>query len=71
MHYNFMARGEPLANKILLDSGTELLAKLGEVSIDAGLPAKFNISTIMPLTLKKSLVEIFPRDHSNYLLLAI
>lgn len=59
MHYNFMARGEPLANKILLDSGDELLLKLGQVARDEGLPAKFNISTIMPLTLKKSLPEIF------------
>ena len=59
MHYNFMARGEPLANKILLDSGDELLTKLGQVSKEEGLPAKFNISTIMPITLKKSLTDIF------------
>jgi 23S rRNA (adenine2503-C2)-methyltransferase len=60
MHYNFMARGEPLANQILLDSGDELLSKLGQVAKGEGLPAKFNISTIMPLTLKKSLVDTFP-----------
>lgn len=59
MHYNFMARGEPFANKILLDSGDELLLKLGQIAKDEGLPAKFNISTIMPSTLKKSLPEIF------------
>lgn len=59
MHYNFMARGEPLANKILLESGDELLSKLGQVAKDEGLPAKFNISTIMPSTLKQSLTEIF------------
>ena len=59
MHYNFMARGEPLANKILLDSGDELLIKLGQVAKEEGLPAKFNISTIMPVTLKKSLVDVF------------
>lgn len=58
-HYNFMARGEPLANKVLLNSGNELLAKLGEVARNEGLPAKFNISTIMPITLKKSLTDIF------------
>lgn len=63
MHYNFMARGEPLANQILLDSGDELLSKLGQVAKDEGLPAKFNISTIMPLSLKKSLVDIF--HYSN------
>jgi adenine C2-methylase RlmN of 23S rRNA A2503 and tRNA A37 len=59
MHYNFMARGEPLANQILLDSGDELLSKLGQVAKEESLPAKFNISTIMPLTLKKSLVDVF------------
>lgn len=59
MHYSFMARGEPLANKILLDSGEELLTKLGQVAKDEGLPSKFNISTIMPMTLKKPLVDIF------------
>ncbi len=58
-HYNFMARGEPLANQVILNSGDELLIKLGQVAKDEGLPAKFNISTIMPLTLKKSLVDIF------------
>ena len=59
MHYNFMARGEPFANKILLDSGDELLLKLGQVAKEEGLPAKFNISTIMPSTLKKPLTDIF------------
>jgi 23S rRNA (adenine2503-C2)-methyltransferase len=59
MHYSFMARGEPLANKILLESGDELLSKLGQVAKEEGLPAKFNISTIMPLTLKKSLIDVF------------
>ncbi len=59
MHYSFMARGEPLANKILLESGDELLLKLGQVAKEEGLPAKFNISTIMPMTLKNSLTDIF------------
>lgn len=59
MHYNFMARGEALANKILLESGDELLLKLGQVAKEEGLPAKFNISTIMPVTLKQSLVQTF------------
>jgi adenine C2-methylase RlmN of 23S rRNA A2503 and tRNA A37 len=59
MHYSFMARGEPLANKILLESGDELLSKLGQVAKEEGLPAKFNISTIMPMTLKKSLIDVF------------
>src|SRR6185436_2664452 len=59
MHYNFMARGEPLANKILLESGDDLLCKLGQIAKDEGLPAKFNISTIMPVSLKTSLIKVF------------
>lgn len=59
MHYNFMARGEPLANKVILESGNELLMKLGEMARGEGLPAKFNVSTIMPLTFKGSLVDVF------------
>lgn len=60
LHYNFMARGEPLASQVLTTFGTELLTRLGDMARNEGLPCKFNISTIMPLTLKKSLVEIFP-----------
>lgn len=60
MHYNFMARGEPLANHNILNDATGLLGSLGAQALEEGLPAKFNVSTIMPLTLKKSLVEIFP-----------
>jgi 23S rRNA (adenine2503-C2)-methyltransferase len=59
MSFNFMARGEPLANQTILESGDELLIKLGQVAKEEGLPAKFNISTIMPLSLKKSLVDVF------------
>lgn len=59
MHYNFMARGEALSNKIILESGDELLLKLGQVAKDEGLPAKFNLSTIMPTVLDKSLPSIF------------
>lgn len=59
MHYAFMARGEPLANPLLLDRGDELLVRLGQLAKDEGLPAKFAVSTIMPQTLHKPLVEVF------------
>ncbi len=59
VHYNFMARGEPLANRHFLDSADELLNKLGQLAIAEGLPSKFNISTIMPVTLKQGLREVF------------
>jgi len=58
-HFNFMARGEPLSNKLLLNSADELLIKLGQLARDEGLSSKFNISTIIPENLKRSLPEIF------------
>lgn len=63
MHYNFMARGEPLANKVLLESSAAsdgLLMKLAQLARDEDLPAKFNVSTIMPVTFKGSLIDVFP-----------
>lgn len=59
-HYSFMARGEPLASRVVLDSSTELLGRLGDMSLNEGLPCKFNVSTIMPRTLNMTLVQIFP-----------
>ena len=60
MHYSFMARGEPLCNKTIIDESTDLFSALGHLALDEGLPSKFNVSTIIPVTLKKSLIEIFP-----------
>jgi 23S rRNA (adenine2503-C2)-methyltransferase len=63
MHINWMARGEPLANPTITETSTELLLRLGRMAGDRNLPVKFNISTIMPLTMRKSLVEMFPMIH--------
>ena len=60
VHLNFMARGEPLANPTITETSTELLSVLGQMSRDYNLLPKFNISTIMPVTMRKSLVEQFP-----------
>lgn len=59
VHFNLMARGEPLANKHLLERGDELLIQLGNAAKYRNLRAKFNISTIMPVTLNKSLSDVF------------
>lgn len=59
MHFAFMARGEPLANPFLLDRGEELLIRLGRLAKDEGLPAKFCVSSIIPKTLHKSLIDVF------------
>jgi adenine C2-methylase RlmN of 23S rRNA A2503 and tRNA A37 len=60
MHYNFMARGEALANQNLITNGDEILLELGKMALANKVKPKFNISTIMPKTLKQSLVDIFP-----------
>ncbi len=60
VHLNFMARGEPLANPTVTETGTELLWRLGNMAREYGLRPKFNVSTIMPVTLKKSLCDVFP-----------
>lgn len=59
MHFNFMARGEALANKNIISSADDILLGLGALANGEGLNPKFNVSTIMPLTLKKSLTDIF------------
>jgi len=63
VHFNFMARGEPLANPTITETSSELFFKLGNMAKDKGLASKINISTIMPITFKKSLIEAFPFIH--------
>lgn len=60
IHINWMARGEPFANPTITETSTELLYRLGQQAKERNLPVKFNMSTIMPVTLRKTLVEIFP-----------
>ena len=60
VHVNFMARGEPLANPTVTETSTELFQALHVMSRDLNLHIKFNVSTIMPMTMRKSLVECFP-----------
>jgi 23S rRNA (adenine2503-C2)-methyltransferase len=63
MHYNFMARGEALANKNLLDNADEILLSLAQLAIKENLNPKFNMSSIIPKTLNKSLTDIFKVIH--------
>ena len=50
MHYNFMARGEPLNNPILRDSvkANKLLGSLKELALGVGADPSFLISSIIP-----------------------
>lgn len=59
VHYSFMARGEALSNKYLVNSADEILLSLANLAIKDNLTPKFNISTIIPKTLNKSLSDIF------------
>lgn len=60
MHWNFMARGEALANRWFADNATDLLMDLGRLSLDHGVKPKFNVSTIMPVTQRRRLIDMFP-----------
>lgn len=59
MHYNFMARGEVLANKHIIKDADDILMALAQLAKKDNLNPKFNVSTIMPKTLEKSLTDIF------------
>lgn len=64
VHYNFMARGEPLNNPIVLNNNEELFSNLKKLAYERNLNAKYLISTIMPNSLvNKSLINIFPRTY--------
>jgi 23S rRNA (adenine2503-C2)-methyltransferase len=49
-----------LANPTVTETGTELLWRLGNMARLRDLRVKFNVSTIMPVTFKKSLCDTFP-----------
>ncbi len=63
VHWNLMARGEPLANQNLLEDSDAVLVGLGQLAQRRGLGSRFNVSTIMPKTLHKGLPEIFRFVH--------
>lgn len=67
VNFNFMARGEALANPVLLENAKELLEKLDALAIERNLKANFNISTIFPQEMKnKDLREIFKGVTQSY-----
>ncbi len=63
--FSFMARGEVLANDSILDSDNcfDLFSGLEELALSYKRVPKFNMSTIMPKTLSKTLVDLFPLVH--------
>jgi 23S rRNA (adenine2503-C2)-methyltransferase len=64
VHYNFMARGEPLVARSIIESSQHLFPELGMLATTIyNLRPRFLISTIMPETLNQSLVDLFPVSH--------
>ena len=59
VNFNFMARGEPLANRTLFEEAPRLFAMLSEQAKRRDLLARFNVSTIMPKTFRGDLVSLF------------
>ena len=61
VHFNFMARGEALANPLFLKHGQQLFNDLGNYVIERDLQARFLVSTIMPASFKgEALGKYFP-----------
>jgi len=63
VHFNFMARGEPLLNPVIVDRSAELLDRLWQLASDHDLHARFLVSTILPRDLARPLADVFDRYH--------
>lgn len=64
VNFNFMARGEPLANPVVLYNSKELFDKLSEKALALGLKPQFMISSIIPDDFNVDLVNIFSDDRA-------
>jgi adenine C2-methylase RlmN of 23S rRNA A2503 and tRNA A37 len=66
VHFNFMARGEPLANKALLSDADLLLGALSRLAVVLGLRPRHLVSAIYPRELEGRLLEdIFVTHHPD------
>jgi adenine C2-methylase RlmN of 23S rRNA A2503 and tRNA A37 len=64
VHFNFMARGEPLASRALLADADYLLGELSRLAVALGLRPRHLISTIYPRVLgDRYLEDIFVTHH--------
>src|SRR4051794_2611993 len=64
VHFNFMARGEPLANPVLLSHADELLGELARRAIELELRPRYLVSTIFPREIgSRRLEDIFLSHH--------
>ncbi len=66
VHFNFMARGEPLANKALLADADGLLGELSRLAVALHLWPRHLVSTIYPRELGDRLLEdVFVTHHPD------
>jgi len=68
VHFNFMARGEPLANEALLREPASVFTPMGELAMAHDLEAFFKVSSILPTTFTGDLVQVLadPRAQLYY-----
>jgi adenine C2-methylase RlmN of 23S rRNA A2503 and tRNA A37 len=67
VHFNFMARGEPLASRILLADADRLLGELSQLAAALGLQPCYLISTIYPRELgDRRLEDLFVTHHPDF-----
>jgi adenine C2-methylase RlmN of 23S rRNA A2503 and tRNA A37 len=57
VHFNFMARGEPLLNPVLLSHADELLGELAQRAVALKLRPRYLVSTIFPKEMGDRLLE--------------
>ncbi|HVK11544.1 MAG TPA: hypothetical protein VM597_22425 [Gemmataceae bacterium] len=64
VHFNFMARGEPLANPVLLENADGLLGELAGRAVALGLRPRYLVSTILPRAFgDRPLEDVFVTYH--------
>lgn len=64
VHFNFMARGEPLASSVLLNHADDLLGDLARRAVALRLRPRYLVSTILPRELGDRLLEdVFVFHH--------
>jgi 23S rRNA (adenine2503-C2)-methyltransferase len=67
VHFNFMARGEPLANTLLLSRADEVLGALGQRAVALQLRPRYLVSTILPKALgDRALEDVFVLHHPEF-----
>jgi adenine C2-methylase RlmN of 23S rRNA A2503 and tRNA A37 len=66
VHFNFMARGEPMASEVIRRQGAEVIACLNALARDYGLVPVMKLSSIFPGPLPSSLFELFPDSQPDW-----